>query len=272
MELGATYCSPSGSGIEDSDPLKQFYMSTKLGTAIEQNFHVSKPTISPSEDRCRLCDPDGISSVFYDIVDRINQPTKLPVTSSAAMHGHAALPMAPPKKAKREEVLAVAVVCLRDLIDSENRWLLVKRPSEGLLAGQWEFPSVCLWDSSKNDQKIKAPSRKSAGIEVPKISAAVRSAELDSYLCNIFQSSHEAALSACTAKRLQINDPVVHVFSHVSHTMYIEKLQLRDDNNVSTKWKTSEGREVSWFSKKDMQDHGITSGVRKILALTEIQP
>ena len=31
MELGATYCAPNGSGIDDRDPLKEFYRSTRIG-------------------------------------------------------------------------------------------------------------------------------------------------------------------------------------------------------------------------------------------------
>jgi A/G-specific adenine glycosylase len=30
MELGATYCSPSGTGVDSRDPLKELYLSTKL--------------------------------------------------------------------------------------------------------------------------------------------------------------------------------------------------------------------------------------------------
>ena len=33
MELGATYCAPAGSGVDDRDPLRDYYLSTQLGRA-----------------------------------------------------------------------------------------------------------------------------------------------------------------------------------------------------------------------------------------------
>lgn len=280
MELGATYCSPSGSGVEDQDPLKQFYVSTRLGSAIGQlmkcnSLHSMQSSIG-TRASCRLCDPDGVSFVFYDIIDRIGE---LPTTSTPngdKISGHAAIPIAPPKKSKREEVLAVAVVCVKDTKTDNNYWLMVKRPPEGLLAGQWEFPSVCLWDSSKmeckKDKGVKASSSKAREVKVPHIDAATRSTELDSYLHDIFQSAAKSTskLVSCSAKRVQMQEPVVHIFSHVCHTMFVEKCQMTGSKiHDHDRWKTEDGREVGWFSEKDMDDYGITSGVRKVLAFAK---
>ena len=262
MELGATYCSPSGTGIEDGDPLKDFYVSTRLGRSIGASKCKS---IASIHSKCRLCDPDGVFSVFYDIADRIAESSNATNLSTADLHaisGHAALPSPPPKKTKREEVIAVAVICIQDENTAHNRWLMVKRPPSGLLAGQWEFPSVCLWDSSNEGKGKTAASSKA--IKVPQINAATRSAELDSYLHlnGILQYSSE--------ERIQITDPIVHVFSHVCHTMYIEKCEVSSSGrcHAQNRWKLQDGREAGWFNEEDMLSLGITSGVRKILSLT----
>ena len=34
MELGATFCAPSGTGTDPNDPLRDFYYSTRLGKAL----------------------------------------------------------------------------------------------------------------------------------------------------------------------------------------------------------------------------------------------
>ena len=276
MELGATYCSPSGSGIEVDDPLRQFYVSTRLGSAIGKSLklkrNIASLTQRNGDDRCRLCDIDGVSSVFYDIADRINDSSETPTSNASdlsAIAGHAALPMPPPKKAKREEVLAVAVICLEHASSEDKQWLMIRRPSDGLLAGQWEFPSVCVWNSSQKEsnagKKIKAASGETSAVQVPIIEAAVRSTELNSYLDDITQSTG----SIGSKQREQIEAPVSHVFTHVCHTMYVEKCTINEQNMNQKRWKTKDGREVGWFNEQEMNDNGITSGVRKLLVLTE---
>jgi A/G-specific adenine glycosylase len=253
-------------------------VSTRLGSAIEQSMKSNNCDSLPSailrsrsgNDTCRLCDPDGISSVFYDISDRIQELSKstTSIEKASATCGHASIPMAPPKKAKREEVLAVAVICLEQA-NSDNCWLMVKRPAEGLLAGQWEFPSVCVWDSSKvESKKDKKAKTKLSEVQVPHIDASVRYAELSSFLSSILQLGDES--SELIKERVQVMNPIVHVFSHVCHTMYVEKSKIQSNSVPEQKrWQTKDGRYVGWFTEKDMRDIGITSGVRKALALSD---
>ncbi|KAL3796944.1 hypothetical protein HJC23_000697 [Cyclotella cryptica] len=286
MELGATYCSPSGSGIEEGDPLKDFYVSTQLGVAIGQaikhdRLASTQPVVGTrnGKNQCRLCDPDGVSSVFYDIVDRINASSKTTTSNPhmiSATSGHAAVPMPPPKKAKREEVLAVGVICLEHTHKNDNCWLMVKRPSDGLLAGQWEFPSVCVWTSAQKDPKAKSTSVKLSGdVQVPCIDPSVRSSELNSFIWDVLRSADGAAtvkkeLSSASRKRVQINDPIVHIFSHVCHTMWVEYGKANSSKvDYEKRWKLKDGREAGWFTARDMQSVGITSGVRKVLTLVE---
>ena len=287
MELGATYCAPSGSGIDDNDPLKGYYVSTQLGVAIGQATRDSSSSVrghiesliartSSAEttkgNQCRLCDPDGISTAFYDITDKIttdmSTDSKTKPKTIYAVGGHACLPIAPPKKSKREEVIAVAVINTQST-NGERCWLMVKRPKEGLLAGQWEFPSVCVWNSAKDagKPKEKEKGKKAAAVEVPVIDPAVRSLALDSFLSDMTHVS--------VKKRKQVTDaPIVHIFSHVCHMYYVEHGEYRSSGKESIqsrRWKLDNGKEVGWMTEDDMASVGITSGVRKILAKTQQQ-
>ena len=283
MELGATYCSPAGSGIDENDPLVRFYASTKLGRAIgrvtnsEEEFSTRERIeklvangafgADNSKRNCRLCELGGASNAFYSIADRIaadlvsSPNVKLETVSAIA--GHACLPIPPPKKSKREEVLAVAAISSRIANDSKRRWLMVKRPSEGLLAGQWEFPNVEVWNSAKVENKkvTKDKDKSKSSVEVPIIDPLKRAKELDILMISILDES------IAKKKRKQIIDaPITHIFSHVSHTMWIEYNHLEEDIASSERRKLENGREVVWMSEEDMKDVGITSGVHKILA------
>ena len=144
MELGATYCAPSGSGIDEADCLKDFYLSTKIGRDAyevfnEDNFEISDFVYKTSHLRgkssCSLCENEGISNVIFQLADDILSAQDEPGFSidSASTIGHTNFPTAPPKKAKREEILSVAVMSHTLDAGGHERWLMTKRPSDGLL-------------------------------------------------------------------------------------------------------------------------------------------
>ncbi len=159
MELGATYCAPSGSGVDENDPLVEFYMSTKIGKEIcelllRDDGSVNELLLSEfvsnatsvrennSTHQCGLCEQGGISSILFqlsdDLVNAVSEQKNekspllesIPMETAAAI-GHSRFPTNPPKKAKREEILGVAV--LSHSLGDDEKWFMVKRPSEGLL-------------------------------------------------------------------------------------------------------------------------------------------
>lgn len=265
MELGATYCAPSGTGIDDRDPLKSFYMSTKLAKSFDkERKHLAKEgydtfpveaflamTMGREDKVCALC-AENKGSILTEFNEAWNQGL---FTGS-----HGPFPLAPPKTSKREEVLAVAVLTVsrKGLAD---KWLLVKRPKDGLLAGQWEFPSICVW-SSADEKHPKSKKRKD--VEVPFIAENVRSKALTGFLGSLASTSAGKASMIQGGKRTKLQESVDHIFSHVRHTMWIEHVTLEDFCN-ETSWTSTHGKEVRWMSKGDMDKVGVTSGVRKIL-------
>lgn len=142
MELGATYCAPSGSGVDKDDPLIEFYMSTKIGEAVHElvkhdsmaisNF-VCKISKQRGEQKCKLCGDAGVSSILFQLGEdlvTIDKDTEL-LNNAAAIMGHASFPTNSPKKNKREEILGVAA--LSHNIGKDEKWFMVKRPKDGLL-------------------------------------------------------------------------------------------------------------------------------------------
>lgn len=283
MELGATYCAPNGSGIDERDPLKEFYRSTRIGKEAANRLHgaasfdidefVSVTNAARGKEGCKLCDPEGISTVLYDISQALESSESRSDDISAKM-GHAAFPTAPPKKAKREEVLALAALrCI--MADEEGngkveKWLMVKRPKSGLLANQWEFPSCSVWNSAdakketiKNGASAGKKSQKNEEkqpTDIPTIDPAIRKDALDSFLCEIE--------SSFLLDRTNIADSIEHIFSHVRHTYHIEYGEIVEDDSgtlANASAFTSDGREVRFMSEDDMKTVGITSGVKKVL-------
>lgn len=289
MELGATYCAPTGTGVDVRDPLREFYASTRIGRAVRassssvEEFVPNATACRGQMNRCALCEDGGISSVVYAIGDALATSANADADADAAARaGHAALPTAPPKKAKREEVLAVAALCRRvQMRDSEMAWLMVKRPKDGLLAGQWEFPAVCVWNSAddrknggnskggkgKNGKKAvpKKGGKGANGGDVPAVSKKIRREALDSFLGEIAPSSNTDDCDLVSDRNGLGDSPLEHVFSHVRHTMWVEHGELANFSDHAAQLVTADKREARWMTEGDMKSVGITSGVRKVL-------
>lgn len=263
MELGATYCAPSGSGTDPQDPLVEFYWSTQLGHAYA--VHKQKDTIatftqvvSASGGGCPICASDSVYQTLASLntlLDSRLSSTKESFSNVAKQCGHAAFPLAPPKQARREQVLAVAVLSKED-----GRYLMVKRPKTGLLAGQWEFPAACVWSSEG----------KTTDGQIAKIAPTERRKALDGLVAQIFTDDSQTKLvpQSLWQKRSLVEEPLEHIFSHVRHTMWLEEKSMgTKKHDTRLAWTDSTDREVRWMNQNDMKEVGITSGVKKVLKI-----
>jgi A/G-specific adenine glycosylase len=282
MELGATYCAPSGTGVEDGDPLKDYYWSTRLGREVARAAACTDTNTSLDEllkaslaetESCPVCAPSGVAEALELLSNAVAEEleTTTPGESlemAASKCGHGVFPLAPPKMAKREEVLAVAVMSYEmATTGGKKAWLLVRRPKNGLLAGQWEFPNTCVWTSEPASSLSKKGKRKDMSKEVPVISTSLRRKALNSLLKEVTSDADGSLLhdlSACKRSNTG-EEPVEHIFSHVRHTMWIEHASLSVQDIGQTEWVDSKNREVRWMFESDMQKVGVTSGVKKVL-------
>ena len=107
MELGATYCAPSGTGIDPSDPLREFYMSTKLGSDVGVAVRNNKiddfvgMRSKSFANCCELCNNDAVLAIFTEISNELHDNIGFSVDDSRKI-GHSSFPLNPPKKEKRE--------------------------------------------------------------------------------------------------------------------------------------------------------------------------
>lgn len=276
MELGATYCSPAGTGLDDRDPLKLFYTSTKLAGSFDlerKKLAQSGYAAFPVETYLEKAHPHKSCIMCADKASVLTQFSQA-WNRGHFVHSHGPFPLTPPKVSERKDVLAIAV--LKAKLDSGFKWLLVKRPKEGLLAGQWEFPSVCIW-SSADEKQSGSKKRKNIAEElsVPIIEEHARSEALTKYLhdlVTIEKSLHQHTGSTDTshmwiptAKRHVLPGSEEYLFSHVRQTMWIEYATFSGESVMPTSWTSNHGQEVRWMSNQDMDKVGITSLVKKVL-------
>ena len=173
------------------------------------------------------------------------------------------------KKKPREIALSVAVVLLVDPSGDArlNRFLFFRRSAEGLLAGQWQFPSATVWEGEGGEappevlskEELWTPLREyleEGGLSVALDSAAPTSTTNPSTSTNpTVVAKEELALSSMG----QSLDPIVHVFSHQRHTMHVRIYRAL---SISS---SVHGGSARWMTAEEIVAAGITSGCKKIL-------
>jgi len=245
MEIGATYCAPHGTGVDDNDPLKDFYISTKIGREFNSDKAEKWFNETSFETKCEICDSNGVENIINEISCQISQ-SKRNEEITRAMISHSCFPTDPPKKPKREEVLVVVVFSHHNEKTKETKWFMKKRPNEGLLAGQWEFPSICTWNYNPNNKE-----NKNKEVSIPELQKKKRIEVGDDLQNELFDNNVKS-------KNMLLKKPLEHIFSHIRHTMYIEYRFLCADYDIMVD-------NGAWMSDEDMKNVGITSGVKKIL-------
>ena len=185
------------------------------------------------------------------------------------------------KAEKREEHVAAAVVRViappsagasASTTTKEKKggkYLLVKRPAEGLLAGLWEFPLQPV-DAEAND--------------------AARRVIVDDYLVGLFGedgismkmkkkesvvgSSSSSSSGSVSMLRLVERTSVgaaVHVFSHIRMTMHVEVITLEGVLADGAQGEEGAAAEIQWLSEDELGAKGLSSGVKKVFKVYTTQ-
>ncbi|KAJ7057825.1 DNA glycosylase [Mycena amicta] len=197
IELGSTVCKVRDPNC-DGCPLRSW--CTANGGAA--------PTPSPDiEDLCTLCVPlpDGADVTSY--------------------------PMRADKKKAREELDVVCVVEWRQR--SDRRFLLVRRPEGGLLAGLDEFPTSEIVSATLS---------------------AVKQAQIPHKIIPSF-------LKGAKIKKVEAMGDVLHVFSHIKKTYRVQWVLLQSTPEPPQSVK---GKSSIWVAFDDVVDKNIGTGVVKI--------
>lgn len=293
MELGATVCTPTSAKCNDC-PVKSLcavYQLVNKGHANEgSDASVNLPAL-----------------LAYDIEDH-------PVPQSVNIFPYK-------KDKKKAKELSFFVMVLRNRFNSSSDWryLMVRRPNNGLLANQWEFPSFYIQenavkkkqgetsisemgildvesdiddevDSEDRDDALKSWVRMWQAQTNPWLIAkeavdiknnpvylefCEQLYERTGYKFSTVNESEfdmsredETRLFLRSVHTLLITEPIVHIFSHERHTMYIlvQDVEFHESNMY-------EGQRITekqaWRTENDIIAAGITTGAKKVLAATK---
>uniref|UniRef100_A0A667WH79 Adenine DNA glycosylase n=1 Tax=Myripristis murdjan TaxID=586833 RepID=A0A667WH79_9TELE len=218
MELGARVCTPK-SPLCGQCPIQSHCRSYR------------KVCVKQEKNSKRLLGKlDRISSALPDIED-CTSGGKCPLCPAEPWDdelGVQNFPRKPGKKPPRVERTLTCVV-VRSVEDGEDEYLLTQRPSKGLLAGMWEFPSLLLEEeNSEMKQKgaLCAEISRMLGVQVNQ---------------SLFKYIGE----------------VVHSFSHIHQTYVVYHVCLKEGADTQTPENTQ------WLTRSALQEAAVSTGVKK---------
>ena len=176
-----------------------------------------------------------------------------------------------PKAAKREERVGVSI--LRAVEDGGNhgwkdgKFLLLKRPEEGLLAGLWEFPLKSLGDGDGGGLDVA-----SEGASKAKAKGRARIDVMDAYL------REEVGLPIKRVVSRTSLGEQLSIFTHIRMTMEIEELCVvlgedgRDgkdgkDGKDGSAASLEDSKGMHWVTYDALCERSLTSSVKKCLEL-----
>ncbi|KAM4722941.1 adenine DNA glycosylase [Rhinophrynus dorsalis] len=149
----------------------------------------------------------------------------------------------PRKSAKKPSRVEHTMICVWERCGEqrEAEYLIVQRPSSGLLAGMWEFPSMLL------DKELTVKDREHS-------------------LCRHLQ---ELTGHKVLKKELQYAGEVVHIFSHIHQTYLVYFLSSSLTESSSIKEEATEHPASRWVTKKQFMDSAVPTAMKKIMKLCE---
>ncbi|KAK1801423.1 hypothetical protein P4O66_022690, partial [Electrophorus voltai] len=225
MELGALVCRPKS-------PLC-------ARCPVQTHCHAYRKVILIQETDAKspLSNPDSVQSPCVPDIEDCSGDSSCKMCLSegwARDLGVQNYPRKPVRKAPRVERMVTCVLrCRMTEDEDEPQYLLIQRPSTGLLAGMWELPSILL----EEDIPVKKH-RALLSAEVQRIVGT--SPDEDSF---------------------QYLGEVVHIFSHIHQTYVVY--------SASVGGSTERDREPQsrWVSASALQEAAVSTGVKKIMKL-----
>ncbi|NXJ89286.1 MUTYH glycosylase, partial [Corythaixoides concolor] len=208
MELGATVCVPKAPLCGEC-PVKQHCQARRRKL-------FGKPTPVPDVEDC---DVGGCP---------LCPPATEPWDSSLGVTNF-------PRKAAKKQPRAVrTATCVLERRGCHGalEYLIVQRPSSGLLAGLWEFPSLPLAEGLQEEKQKEA------------------------------LADHLQAWTGwpVAAKGLQFIGEVIHIFSHIHQTYVVYSLPL--DGDVTLDPALSPSR---WVTEEEFHASAVSTAMKKVL-------
>eukprot|EP00842_Homolaphlyctis_polyrhiza_P005433 jgi/Hompol1/5891/HPOL_004772-RA len=221
MDLGATVCTPQSPSCKEC-PLSAYCMahieeteyhtiqSDKLvGSQNTKPRKRARVTTEQNHDNLDEQDGDAESSIctLCPPLDTINDIESFSITR---------YPLKVQRKLQRLQACAVSIISCQQGDDADpslnQKFLVVKSPKTGLLAGLWDLPRCVLSDIDPNDSDAEAIQ------EIPDV--AQRRRVMDAQLATVLGS-----FDVVSRKDL---GSVLHIFTHIRRTMYVEHIVVKN--------------------------------------------
>lgn len=189
-----------------------------------------------------------------------------------------------PTKKKKVKHQAIAVCLLyrsrkSDKGEPVEEYLQVKRPAVGLLAGQWEFPTVAIDDEKQEAGETGEETEEGEGDSHLKKKTllfnpdySLRKQRMDTLLREILpEKDGHGQLSIAASSRRHLGE-CTHVFSHVTHTMFVETAQLALVDGAPAA--LLDAASLRWVDKALLLNRQVplTTGVLKAFELSKEVP
>ncbi|XP_069088934.1 adenine DNA glycosylase [Pleurodeles waltl] len=149
----------------------------------------------------------------------------------------------PRKSSKKQSRVEQTLTCVskRQRKSGEPEYLIVQRPSSGLLAGMWEFPSLLL----EADLSLK---------------------KQEQVLCERLSGLTRGVTSTTD---LHYVGEVVHIFSHIHQTYLVYSLSVEEDENIPLKQEETELQPSQWVTRDEFHASAVSTAMKKVLKAYE---
>ncbi|KAI6651996.1 A/G-specific adenine DNA glycosylase-like [Oopsacas minuta] len=220
MELGALMCTPT---------------APACSTCPLQNVCLAYSVKRDRETQGKLCEDSVRNRVVRNIQFPCTKDCNLCLEKWDDDTGVMNFPRKGKKAAMKDEYF---VVCVCEI---QNKYCLVKRSSDGLLALFWEFPSLSVNHTDSQTDN------------------------LEKEVLNEFLNS-SVTFKDCIP---EYKGNITHVFSHLSHTysVYHTKANQVDARNAFCLENTFPDREYKWVSLGEFNTSAVSTGMKKVLKL-----
>nr|XP_019046116.1 A/G-specific adenine glycosylase [Kwoniella bestiolae CBS 10118]OCF25046.1 A/G-specific adenine glycosylase [Kwoniella bestiolae CBS 10118] len=210
MELGSQVCKPVSPDCA-ACPLRQ-------GCKAYSEMSNKPPLPEKQDSACNLCAPIPLS------------------TGTELIPSVTVFPMRKEKKVSRAEEESVLVLEWRRENDDERKWLFVKRPEKGLLAGLFEPPTTPVPISSTSSRCLEASMK-----------------ALKDYIDIQPEMGEHRYVSS-----------IPHIFSHINMTYHIHHSIITTPPSPSVLPTAS--RQGVWLSEEEVVHANVGTGVKKVWA------
>ncbi|KAI9015518.1 A/G-specific adenine DNA glycosylase-like protein [Hyaloraphidium curvatum] len=239
MDLGATICTPQNPNCE-ACPLRECclaYAEKKAADTLASTsfFKDSKSSGAQGtaggsediEDTCGICGTDSPTGDF--------SVTRYPLKVA--------------KKKQREERRLVCVAEATGETADSSRFLVLKRPTSGLLPGLWQFPMSEALADPQPDGTVdeNGESTSDACTQVRQLLKPHVTGEVDSF-------------------KISYRGDVKHVFSHIIWQMEVYSCPFPATDDLAN------GTDARWLTKEEIADAALPTGMRKAFDLCFSKP